>query len=840
MNNKVYKLRDIEKILTYIPPIFIFILAILIVVISFFVLEHRQKSEVALILQKIKLEENFRYKNILDTHIQKADKEISFYLNDVEKTLKEDLHTLKGIIKGISLYKQVSIKDLSVYMQEVENKNDINFVIFDKNYNVLYGNKRAKDIQELIFSESSDKKHLQISLMYIASQGAVSSHRWKNEVDNTIQVSYFNKIAENDWYIGAFSSIDSLKNLTSNIFLQGIRESSYDDYYLWLYDLDSKKIFNLEGRKKWQISIKPSANYIQHTYEKYFLSVGLVPIEGVSGELLKYKIKDIQNEYKKQYRLLFIVVLITTLVLISSTTLFANFIKKIFSTHNKRLENKNRLLNVWKERFELAVIASNDGLWDTNFQTNKTFFSKKWLDMLGYETGDITSYEQWFSLIHKDDRAFVNSILSEHVNNKKVEHIICEYRLKTKQNKYKWVLARGKVFLNKDGTPKRLLMMSMDIDERKRVAKDLKDTELLVSDGQIIVLRAKNSENLEILYVSNSIKIYGYSKEDFLEKGLRYLDIIHDDDKDEVMASLHAHINQGFKDFSKSYKIITKSGEIRWVFNRMLFIKDDFGNITNLFGYIYDITALKQSETELSFLVSQEVEKNQAKERLLIQQNKLAAMGEMIGSIAHQWRQPLNNISLILHFIKDNFKTLPENSLKKYVENAKEQIEYMSQTIDDFRNFYKPSKNKENFDVKSAINASVSILQSQFQKNNISLHVRGESFKIYGHENEFKQAILNILANALDAIKVSKPETPWIMIDLHQNTIELSNNGGQASKEVLERMFEPYFTTKFENKGTGIGLYMTKTILENIEATIKVHNTKEGVLFTIVTKQNDK
>lgn len=208
-------------------------------------------------------------------------------------------------------------------------------------------------------------------------------------------------------------------------------------------------------------------------------------------------------------------------------------------------------------------------------------------------------------------------------------------------------------------------------------------------------------------------------------------------------------------------------------------------------------------------------------------------MGEMIGSIAHQWRQPLNNISLILHFIKDNYKKMDETQIQKYTSNAKEQLEYMSTTIDDFRNFYKPSKKRVLFDVATAIEASISILKSQIQKNEISLELSDQTFKIFGFENEFKQAILNILSNAIEAIKQNDVKNGTIKIEINKSSIEIRNNGGIASKEVLERMFEPYFTTKFEDKGTGIGLYMTKTIIENMQGHIKSFNTQDGVAFLI-------
>lgn len=829
MKKRIYRLSDIEKILTFIPPVFILILAIATFILGMTIIDHRQNSEIALITQTKALQKHFEQKNFLNTFIEKVDKKLQTELINQEVILKEHTHTLKGLSLGISSISSLTIVTLKNYLETTQIQNDIKFVIFDEEYNLHYGKDTISNIQNLIFNNKTDEQLLQITLMYIASQGKNSTFRWKNDLDKTIQLSYFEKLPNSSWYIGAFSSIDSLKLLTKRILHSEISSSTFNTFYLWFYDNETKRIYNYQNKKRWQISSLPTQKNLQHTYERYFLKIGVLPLLNdieQEKEMIHKKYRDIRT-------VIFSTLLISTFILIASTTIFANFIKKIFSSYNKRMEKKNRLLSLLKERFELAVIASNDGLWDTNFNTNKTFFSQKWLDILGYKPGDISSYEEWFKLLHKDDKARVNQELNAHMNGEK-DHLICEYRLKTKDNKYKWVLARGKVFLNKSCSPKRLLMMSMDIDDAKKLEKNIKDTELLVSDGDIVFLRLKHIPSFSVMFISDSINTYGYNKKQFLENKLTYLDIIHPDDKDEFLASLHAHINKGFADYTKSYRIITKGSEIKWVFNRMIFVKDDFGHINNFYGYIYDITALKQSEIELENRVKLEVEKNQEKQKLLIQQNKLAAMGEMIGSIAHQWRQPLNNISLILHFLKDNYKAVDEKKIDSYVNNAKEQLDYMSNTIDDFRNFYKPSKQKELFNVLESIKASISILKTPLEKYSISLHIDSNSFQVNGYENEFKQAILNILSNAIDAIKHIKDTKGIIYIKISDRSIEIRNNGGIATQEVLERMFEPYFTTKFEDKGTGIGLYMSKTIIESMKGKIDATNTDDGVKFIIV------
>ena len=228
---------------------------------------------------------------------------------------------------------------------------------------------------------------------------------------------------------------------------------------------------------------------------------------------------------------------------------------------------------------------------------------------------------------------------------------------------------------------------------------------------------------------------------------------------------------------------------------------------------------------QLEAIVEEEIAKNEQKQKLLIQQSRLAAMGEMIGAIAHQWRQPLNNVSLIIHFIKDNIK---ENTFDSFIHRAKEQIEYMSQTIDDFRDFHKPSKNSEPFDIKEAIKSAISIVHVN---DNITINLKGTHLYIDGYKNEFQQAILNILSNAKDAIG---QKNGVINIVVSEKKITVHNSGTVVSKEILEKMFEPYFTTKEDKKGTGIGLYITKTIIEgSMGGEIYAKNEKDGITFTI-------
>ncbi|MDZ7817686.1 MAG: PAS domain-containing protein [Aliarcobacter sp.] len=446
----------------------------------------------------------------------------------------------------------------------------------------------------------------------------------------------------------------------------------------------------------------------------------------------------------------YLLVVFIALLLITAANIFGRFINTIFNRYNKRLERKNLLFKKWKERYELAIIASNDGLWDMDLKSKEIFFSNKWLDMFGYSRNDIQNFDQWLALVHKDDKQNVLYEYEKHIN-KKSEHFICEYRLRDKNGNYKWILVRGKEF-----NSNRMLMMSMNIDERMKLTKELRDVELLTEFGRIVIFRWENDENLTVKFVSESINTYGYKVSDF-ENNIKFFDFVHKDDVKQLVNVIKKAISSDTNSFTSIHRVIDKYKQIKWVYNRTIIIKDDNGNVIEFYGYLNDITKIKMNEEELKEKVKLELEKNLEKDRLLVQQNKLASMGEMLGNIAHQWRQPLNNINLLIYFIRDSYGKISKEELIDLIKDAKLQIDYMSQTIDDFRNFYKPSKEKKLFNIKESIRQSSKIVNASLEKNGIKIGNFGEELEIDSYENEFEQVIVNILNNAIDA-KIVKSE----------------------------------------------------------------------------------
>ena len=238
-----------------------------------------------------------------------------------------------------------------------------------------------------------------------------------------------------------------------------------------------------------------------------------------------------------------------------------------------------------------------------------------------------------------------------------------------------------------------------------------------------------------------------------------------------------------------------------------------------------------------------------AQEHILIQQSKMAAMGEMMSSITHQWKQPLTTTSAIVNNLKieESLRDDSHQDFIKGMEKIEDQLHFMNQTINDFSNFFKPKKTKESFILSETIKSVIKLLQSQFHSKNITIHTdfEDEKLSIVSYKNEFIQVILNILSNAKDAIdertqmNIMKYGEGEIRIKvLSKNSkiyITIEDNAGGIPPKIIQEIFKPYFTTKAEDKGTGIGLYMSKIIIEDsMQGLLEASNGEKGAFFTII------
>ena len=259
------------------------------------------------------------------------------------------------------------------------------------------------------------------------------------------------------------------------------------------------------------------------------------------------------------------------------------------------------------------------------------------------------------------------------------------------------------------------------------------------------------------------------------------------------------------------------------------------------------VEELKNLNDSLEERVKEEVEKNRQKDKRLIDQARLALMGELLSMVAHQWRQPLNSIGGIVSNLKLDIALgeVDDTKLDKTLHKIERIILHLSHTIDDFRRFYRQYDEKDLTTIKISkiIKETLSIISYSLTNNKIKLklHIK-DDVEIKIIPNRLKQVILNIIKNGIDALIENRVQNPYIQIDVTYDSIlkiEISDNAGGIPEDIKDKIFDPYFTTKNEKNGTGIGLYMSKMIIEKLNGDIIVSNSDKGAVFLIELKGED-
>jgi PAS domain S-box-containing protein len=287
-----------------------------------------------------------------------------------------------------------------------------------------------------------------------------------------------------------------------------------------------------------------------------------------------------------------------------------------------------------------------------------------------------------------------------------------------------------------------------------------------------------------------------------------------------------------FTTSSSEFTFYTPSNEMKHIILNKAVYKNADGSVGGIVCIMDDITERIQQK------------------QFLIQQSKLAEMGDMIAAIAHQWNEPLVELSALVQDIQTSYllNELKDANVKDFVNDSMIQIKYMSKTLSDFRNFLKPSTKKNLFSISKALNEINEIIGKQIFYSNIKMSFnyknKDEELLIYGYENEFKQVLLNIINNAKNKIvdkNLELNQKGKIDINIQRcqsyNTIEIIDDAGSIDEKIIDSIFEPYFTTKKD--GMGLGLYMAKIIIEDkMRGTISVKNENNSVVFTIKLPHN--
>jgi len=238
------------------------------------------------------------------------------------------------------------------------------------------------------------------------------------------------------------------------------------------------------------------------------------------------------------------------------------------------------------------------------------------------------------------------------------------------------------------------------------------------------------------------------------------------------------------------------------------------------------------------------LEDNKKQQAYMLHQDRLARLGEMIAMIAHQWRQPLNNLSMVNHILISKYKKgkLSDGDIESFQSKSAKLIKQMSDTIDDFRDFYKPERKKELFCVEKIVEETVKLIEPSLKQNNIKLELFLDGCNHFdGYANELQHAVMNIINNAVEALIYTDTDNKKITLDIRKEgkdtIIRIKDNAGGIEPQMQEKIFEPYFSTKENKNGTGLGLYISRMIIvEHMQSELNFSNTDDGSEFVIILK----
>lgn len=393
---------------------------------------------------------------------------------------------------------------------------------------------------------------------------------------------------------------------------------------------------------------------------------------------------------------------------------------------------------------------------------------------------------------------------------------------------------------------------SVDIIFEKYKTQNLSKDELIFEANELKKLSYLNNNKLGDIKQEKVQRIYDlYNVMGYINSEFKIDNFIGYDKKSRLEKWLYSKFEEHFN-LAFLWKLILIIFIITaiFVYRQYLITKLNkrLKNLVNIKTY-----RLKLMNKKLATRIKKEIEKHQEKDRILAQQQKMVAMGQMIENIAHQWRQPLSVISTSASGLKlkKQLNILEDEELIKSIEQIVDTAKYLSDTIDDFRYFFKPQKDKTKFSLVKNIEKSLSFLETVLKENSIKVEFEYEDIDITAYETELMQVFINIISNSKDAFIEKKIKDRVIFISIknfpNRILIEIKDNAGGVEDDILDKVFDPYFTTKHQYSGTGIGLYMSNQIIKtHLNGDIFMKNCsfkyknieQKGVITTIILAKN--
>ncbi|MEA3352661.1 MAG: transporter substrate-binding domain-containing protein [Campylobacterota bacterium] len=567
------------------------------------------------------------------------------------------------------------------------------------------------------------------------------------------------------------------------------------------------------------------------------------------------------NHVDGMYKQLLFKIVFTLFIIVSAFAYRHYLLNKLNKKLKIKVQERTKELSTYFETMDDGLAVA-DTVTKKFLNCNSSFerltgFTKK--ELMNMTIEDIHPKEAYSHTLDEFNKATLGeTILAKAIpvlNKKRKEVTLCDISI----NSYKDENMSFNIGVFRDIT-NRLYMESQLRDlnnnlEQKVLEKTAEQNILLslFDSGEVSIVRWNNDKHWSVKYISrNASIIFGYSDKELMNSLFHFENIVFNDDLERVQNEVEEAVEKNVDFFvHKPYRIKTKQGDTKWILDNTLIIRDKQGDVIEYLGYIVDVTELKEYESSLENLVKEKTEENIKQLELLQQQSRLAQMGEMISMIAHQWRQPLSSISstivgLQIDLVSGSFDFEKKEDSEKFIKHLDKKfksvdryIKFLSTTIDDFRNFFKPNKSKEPVKLTTPIRKALKIVEISMENKGIEMDIEFKiNDELYLHQNEIMQVILNILKNSSDNFEEKKTLNPKIDIMTQKINndyiIMICDNGGGVREDLLPNIFDPYFSTKDEKNGTGLGLYMSKIMIEeHHRGSLNIFNKNGGACCEI-------
>lgn len=498
------------------------------------------------------------------------------------------------------------------------------------------------------------------------------------------------------------------------------------------------------------------------------------------------------------------------------------------------------------ERFEQLFNNSGVGIFIVDKERIIIEANEAFCKIFGYAYDEII--HQSAMTLHLSYAAYVNFAEIAFNKVRQNEALNLEYPFSHKSGKKLWLRIAGDSIPNNE----EVLWTITDITSRIEAQERLRESEALLRNAEAIShfgsWEIVMDEQRSMQWSEEMYHIYGEDSLSFTPTLERFHHYLAPKDVLRVKEINHKALISGMRE-ELDYAITRKDGVKVFVNTHRKAIFDENGVAVRLVGTSLDVTRQKENERKIAHLnetlhqeVKLQLEKLREKDKQLHYQSRLIQMGEMLSMIAHQWRQPLGAIAATTSLLSAKFM-LEEIDKKEfctelaYIESY---VAHLSKTIDDFRNFFKRTKQKENISLEEVVERTLTIAKPLLMSNHIKVEKNFKApYPILTFGNELAQVILNIIKNAEDALCEKALKNPCIWLRTYEEEgfvlLEVEDNAGGIDEDIMDKIFEPYFSTKLDKDGTGVGLCMSKTIIEeHCKGALRVQNGKEGAIFTIV------